>query len=154
MRIASWLAAACTAAITLASAGAASAQDCLTGEVKMFAGDFPPTDYMLAQGQLLPIGQYQALFSILGTYYGGNGTSDFALPDLSGRVPIGAGMGRGLNNVNLGQKSGDEWTGGRQVEVAAGNGAAVTGTAPISNMQPSTGLNFIICVSGIYPSRQ
>jgi microcystin-dependent protein len=154
MRIATWLAAACTAVVMMASAGAASAQDCFIGEVKMFAGNYPPVDYMPAEGQLLPINQYQALFSILGTYYGGNGTTNFGLPDLRGRVPIGAGMGPGLNNVNLGQTSGDEWTGGRQVEVASGSGAAATGTAPISNMQPSTGLNFIICVNGIYPSRQ
>jgi len=154
MRVTTFLAGFGLAIAALSSSGAASAQDCMIGEVKMFAGNFPPVDYALAEGQLLPVNQYQALFTVLGTYYGGNGNSNFALPDLRGRVPIGAGMGPSLDNVNLGQKSGDAWTGGRQEQVAAGSGATVTGTAPISNMQPSTGLNFIICVNGYYPSQQ
>lgn len=137
----------------LTAAPSANAQDCMTGELRMFAGAYAPAGYAMADGSLLPINQYQALFSVLGVYYGGDGRTTFALPDLRGRVPIGAGMGPGLNNVNLGQKSGDEWTVPRQGQAAAGSGAGVAAPVQISNMQPSTGLNFIICVYGIYPSR-
>jgi microcystin-dependent protein len=63
---------------------------------------------MICQGQLLSIAQYNALFSILGTTYGGNGTATFALPDLRGRVPVGAGQGPGISNVDLGSQSGRE----------------------------------------------
>jgi microcystin-dependent protein len=72
----------------------------------MFAGNFAPRGYMLCQGQLLPISQYAALFSILGTTFGGNGTTNFALPDLQGRLPVGWGNGAGLTPVVLGQKAG------------------------------------------------
>lgn len=144
---------ACLAFGIVAGGTPAMAADCLIGEVKLFAGTYAPQGYALAQGQKLSIGQYSALYSILGTTYGGNGSSDFALPDLRGRVPIGAGMGPGLNNVNLGQRSGSEWTQPRQGQAAAGDGANVAAPVQISAMQPSTGLNFIICIDGIYPSQ-
>ncbi len=76
------------------------------GAIFIFAGNFAPRGYQLCQGQLLPISQNAALFSILGTTYGGNGTSTFALPDLQGRAPIGQGNGVGLSPVVLGQKAG------------------------------------------------
>jgi microcystin-dependent protein len=76
------------------------------GAIFIFAGNFAPRGYQLCQGQLLPISQYAALFSILGTTYGGNGTSNFALPDLQGRAPIGQGNGVGLAPVVLGEKAG------------------------------------------------
>jgi microcystin-dependent protein len=60
------------------------------GEVKVWAGNFPPTGYAFCAGQLLPISQNTALFSLLGTMYGGDGKSTFALPDLQGRVPVHA----------------------------------------------------------------
>lgn len=58
------------------------------GEIRMFAGNFAPYGWMLCQGQILPIAQYSALFSLLGTYYGGNGTSNFGLPNLIGKIPV------------------------------------------------------------------
>jgi microcystin-dependent protein len=76
------------------------------GAIFIFAGNFAPSGYQLCQGQLLPISQYAALFSILGTTYGGNGTTNFALPDLRGRAPIGQGTGLGLSPVTLGQVGG------------------------------------------------
>lgn len=152
MSIATTMAGVCVAA-TLAVGAPALAQDCFIGEVKMFAGAFAPQGYALANGQLLPIQQYSALFSILGTTYGGDGSTNFALPDLRGRVPIGAGQGKGLDNVDLGRMAGDRFTQPRQGEAAAGSGAAVAVPAPISNMQPSTAVNYIVCVEGIYPSR-
>ena len=63
-------------------------QDPLIGEIKMFAGDFAPRGWAFCDGQLLPISQNTALFSILGTTYGGDGRTTFALPDLRGRVPV------------------------------------------------------------------
>src|SRR5262247_1390063 len=78
------------------------------GEIKMCAFDFPPRSWALCNGQVLPINQNQALFSILGTTYGGNGQTTFALPDLRGRAPIGSGQGPGLSNVDLGEMSGSQ----------------------------------------------
>ncbi|MFD2724913.1 phage tail protein [Hyunsoonleella rubra] len=74
----------------------------------MFAGNFAPRGWALCQGQLLPISNYQALFSILGTTYGGDGRTTFALPDLRGRAPIHAGTGPGLTPRRLGAKGGAE----------------------------------------------
>ncbi|PPK94297.1 MULTISPECIES: phage tail protein [Nonlabens] len=85
-----------------------SAQDDFIGEVKMFAGNFAPRGWALCQGQLLPIAQNSALFSIIGTTYGGDGRTTFGLPDLRGRVPEGVGTGPGLSPVQWGQRSGAE----------------------------------------------
>src|SRR3977135_4488699 len=73
-----------------------------------FGGNFSPQGYLLCSGQLLAISQNTALFSLLGTTYGGNGTTNFALPDLRGRVPVGQGQGPGLSNYSLGQVDGVE----------------------------------------------
>lgn len=78
------------------------------GEIRIFAGDFAPTGWAFCDGQLLPISQNTALFSILGTAYGGNGLSTFALPDLRGRVPMQPGQGPGLTPRNRGQALGTE----------------------------------------------
>lgn len=74
----------------------------------VFAGNFAPRGYALAQGQLLPINQNQSLYALLGTAFGGDGRTTFQLPDLRGRVAIGAGQGAGLQNYSLGQKGGNE----------------------------------------------
>jgi microcystin-dependent protein len=78
----------------------------ILGCIYMFAGNFAPAGYQLCQGQVLSIAQNTALFSILGTTYGGNGVSTFALPDLRGRAPIGQGSGPGLSPITLGEASG------------------------------------------------
>jgi microcystin-dependent protein len=83
-------------------------QEGFIGEIRMFAGNFAPRSWALCNGQLLPIAQNQALFSILGTTYGGDGRTTFALPDLRGRVPISAGQGPGLTDKRLGQQGGQE----------------------------------------------
>ena len=164
----------------------------------MFAGTFAPRGWAFCQGQLLPISQNQALFSLLGTTYGGNGTTNFALPDLQGRVPMGWGTGSGLTPRSLGQAVGQEYVtlaqtqmpqhthsvnavagGGDQASPArnypaiestgtsrnysAGppnatlnaNTVAPSGTTPVpvSTVQPSLVLNFIIALQGIYPTR-
>ena len=76
----------------------------------MFAGNFAPAGWMFCEGQLLPISENETLFNLIGTTYGGDGQSTFALPDLRGRVPVSAGQGNGLSNYVLGQKSGSEST--------------------------------------------
>ncbi|MCB9537585.1 MAG: phage tail protein [Myxococcales bacterium] len=78
------------------------------GEIRLFAGNFAPRAWAFCNGQLLPIAQNQALFSILGTTYGGDGQTTFALPDLRGRAPIHAGQGPGLTDRRLGVRGGSE----------------------------------------------
>jgi microcystin-dependent protein len=78
------------------------------GEIKLFACKFPPKGWAFCNGQQLAIQQNQALFSLLGTTYGGNGQTTFALPDLRGRVPLHFGTGQGLSTYNLGQNGGSE----------------------------------------------
>jgi microcystin-dependent protein len=82
--------------------------DFFVGEIQMFAFDFAPKNWALCNGQLLAIAQNQALFSLLGTTYGGDGVRTFALPDLRGRLPMGQGTGFGLSPRTLGQTLGEE----------------------------------------------
>ena len=77
-------------------------------QIMMFGGDFAPRSWAFCDGQLLSINQYQALFSLLGTIYGGDGRTTFALPDLRGRVGIHKGTGPGLSGWREGQKGGSE----------------------------------------------
>jgi len=78
------------------------------GELRLVPYNFPPTGWAFANGQLLPISQNAALFALIGTFYGGNGTTTFALPDMRGRVPISSGQGTGLSNYVLGETLGVE----------------------------------------------
>lgn len=82
--------------------------DPFLGEIRMFGGNFAPIGWAFCQGQLIPISQNAALFSLLGTMYGGDGVSTFALPDLRGRVPLGMGQGPGLSPYTEGQAGGAE----------------------------------------------
>jgi microcystin-dependent protein len=75
-------------------------------QILMFSGNFAPKNYLMCNGQLLPINQYQALFALLGTTYGGNGQTNFALPNLQSSVPVSWGQGLGLSFYNLGQTGG------------------------------------------------
>jgi len=77
-------------------------------EIKVVSFNFPPKGWAQCNGQLLPINQNQALFALLGTNFGGNGQTTFALPDLRGRAPLSWGSGSGGSNYTLGQKSGEE----------------------------------------------
>jgi len=86
----------------------ASASEPFLAEIIMFGGNFAPRGWALCDGQLLAISQYSALFSLLGTTYGGDGRTTFGLPDMRGRVPMHAGNGPGLTPRNLGQKGGQE----------------------------------------------
>jgi microcystin-dependent protein len=77
------------------------------GEIRLFGFNFAPRGWMLCQGQTLSISSNTALFSLLGTTYGGNGTTTFNLPDLRGRVAVGQGNGPGINPVDIGQIAGN-----------------------------------------------
>jgi microcystin-dependent protein len=184
-------------------------QEGFIGEIRMFGGNFAPRGWAMCEGQLLPIAQHQALFSVLGTTYGGDGRTTFALPDMRGRVTIHPGQGHGLTAHRLGQKGGQEQvtltvnempshthtvkqtlqdvTAGKKTnDTAAGSlpqetkinptqkpfspAAASVQSAPgkkpaeISinatgggqaheNMPPYVAINYIICLNGVYPSR-
>jgi len=106
-------------------------QDCFLGEIRLFAGNFAPTNWALAQGQLVAINQLPSLFSVLGTTYGGDGRLTFALPDLRGRVPVGTGQGPGLTNRTLAATGGQEQVtlGVSQLPVHRHKLFAVSGTA-------------------------
>ena len=78
------------------------------GQIIMFGGNFAPAGWMTCSGQTLPIDQYDTLFNLIGTTYGGDGQSTFQLPDLQGRIPIHNGQGGGLSNYAIGQKAGAE----------------------------------------------
>lgn len=166
--------------------------DPFIAEIKLFAGNFAPRGWAFCNGQILSIAQNTALFSLLGTTYGGNGQTTFALPDLRSRVPVHPGQGPGLSNVVLGQAAGSETVTLLQTQmpqhghlVAASNGSAgasrpannfvsaggsyanasdgttmnpgmvqgAGGGQPHENRQPYLGLNFIIALEGIFPSR-
>ncbi|MGZ5435475.1 MAG: phage tail protein [Pyrinomonadaceae bacterium] len=83
--------------------------DPFVAEIRMFAGNFAPKGWATCDGQLLPISQNTALFSLLGTYYGGDGKSTFALPNFQGSTPIGQGQGSGLSEYFLGQQGGSQF---------------------------------------------
>src|ERR1700740_1095035 len=106
------------------------------GEIRIFAGNFAPAGWMFCEGQLLPISEYETLFNLIGTTYGGDGQSTFALPDLRGRVPIHSGSGftlaetGGVEEVTLTQSTIPAHT---HTAVAAGSTTSATNT-PSSNV--------------------
>src|SRR5579863_4237911 len=78
------------------------------GEVRMFGGNFAPSNWAFCNGQTMSISQYQVLFTLIGTTYGGDGQTTFNLPNLQGRLGVGMGQGGGLSNYVLGQSAGVE----------------------------------------------
>jgi microcystin-dependent protein len=170
------------------------------GEIRLFGGNFAPLNWAECNGQLLPISAYAALFSLIGTIYGGNGVTNFALPDLRGRVPVGEGQGPGLSPRVIGEMAGVESVtllspnlpahshplsaatatanlfnpdgalpadvGSAHFYVANTGSPAPTfgamkaqtvisagGGLPHDNLAPFQCLTFIICLNGIFPSR-
>lgn len=105
------------------------------GEIRMFAGNFPPAGWMFCQGQLLPISEYEVLFQLIGTTYGGDGQLTFALPDLRGRIPIHQG-----NGVFLAETGGAEEITLTSNQIPAhshsalANGTTATQNAPATNV--------------------
>ena len=126
------------------------------GEIRMFAGNFAPRGWAFCDGQLLAVEQNAALFSILGTTYGGDGRSTFALPDLRGRAPIHAGTGPGLTQRRLGEKGGAETVTPKKKKARKArkkNPIRVAAGAPVDNMPPFCAVNYIIAIAGVFPSR-
>ncbi|MBE8728301.1 phage tail protein [Flavobacterium hungaricum] len=173
------------------------------GEIRLFAGGFAPKNWAYCNGALIQIRSNTALFSILGTTYGGNGSTTFGLPNLAGRAAVGAGQGPGLSNYDLGQSAGavsvtlnttqipphthvssavislPAYSDEGNAATPAGNvlasragmfstlavdtvmkgapytvAVSVTGNnVPLPLSQPSLGMNYIICMFGIFPSR-
>jgi microcystin-dependent protein len=174
------------------------------GEVRMFGGNFNPRGWMFCQGQQLAISNYDALYALLGTTYGGDGQTTFNLPNLASRVALHPGQGPGLPVYTLGQVAGTEnntitpaniaghshtVTGTAGIMVSSEDGrlispvnnypavngdniysstnnttmvpatlnlqvpAAGNGGSSLSNLKPYLCVNFIICVEGIFPSR-
>lgn len=174
------------------------------GIIKIFGGNFAPKGWAFCNGQAMAVSQYSALFSLLGTTYGGDGVTTFNLPDLRGRTAVGMGAGPGLSIVTEGQIGGSETVTlttaqmpphNHNMAVSSGNasqGAATSGASiaapgtlsgrtftatlgfnttspdtvlnpasvsaaglgmPHNNMQPFLGVNYIICLEGLYPSR-
>ena len=116
------------------------------GEIRMFAGNFAPRNWTFCDGQLLPINSYQAVFSIVGTTYGGDGRTTFAVPDLRGRAPIHEGQGAGLSDRRLGSRSGTEFTTLTQANLpphthtaTGGGGSIQVSSAEADSHTPSNG---------------
>jgi microcystin-dependent protein len=126
------------------------------GTMRMFAGNFGVAGQPTANGQLIPISQNTALFSILGTQYGGDGKTTFALPDLGGRAIVGAGQGPGLSSWDVGQQGGEALTTLTAANLPpyahglpGGGATGVTGgSTPFGNLMPSTAMTYMIADDG------
>ena len=130
---------------------AACGADPYLGEICLMATDFCPRYTVEAAGQILPIQTNQALFSLYGTTYGGDGRTNFALPDLRGRVPVGQGQGPGLSSVDMGQVWGTETKTLTLNELPQHTHAAVTtlqaNTTAGTDAAPSAGKNALAGVA-------
>ena len=106
------------------------------GEIRMFGGSFAPAGWAFCSGQLMPISQNDALFTLIGTTYGGDGQSTFALPDLQSRVPVHAGQGAGLQNYQLAETGGVESVTLTTTQIPVHTHAAVCSTSFGQQPQP------------------
>lgn len=109
------------------------------GEIRMFAGTFPPLGWEFCDGQVLPINENETLFQLIGTTYGGDGQSTFALPDLRGRSPIHMGAGAGLDPHNLAQAGGTETVTLTVQQLPQHSHAPRASTSTATSSKPSTG---------------
>jgi microcystin-dependent protein len=125
--------------------------DPFVAEIRIFPFNFAPKGWAWCDGQLMPLSQNTALFSLLGTTYGGNGKSNFALPDLQGRAPMHPGQGPGLSLHDLGETGGSETVTLLESEIPAHShalmslGAPANRTSPVGNTigRPSAGSAFV-----------
>jgi microcystin-dependent protein len=132
------------------------------GEIRMLPFANTPKDWVSCNGQRLLIKDYMVLFTVIGTVYGGDGETYFNLPDMRGRGPIGMGQGAGLTEYSIGTKAGAEKPVVNDAQGGVGvlhtNGGPAgeqqpTVTGMHSIMQPAMPLNFIMSLTGYYPSR-
>lgn len=118
--------------------------DPFIGEVRLFAGNFAPLGWAFCQGQLMAISQNDALFALIGTTYGGDGQTTFALPNLSGRVPLHQGQGAGLTSRTIGELGGAEIVTlltsqiPQHTHAMNASSAAATGTSPSGALLATT----------------
>lgn len=174
--------------------------DAYIGDIRLFAGSYAPAGWLLCAGQLLSISEYDTLFALIGTTYGGDGVTTFQMPDLRGRLPVGQGNGPGLTPRVIGEQFGVEavtlltpqipshshifsastaspstspspagnvfahsdadniyaplpTTGADPQVMNVASVQAAGGTQPHNNIMPTTAMNYIMCVAGIFPSR-
>ncbi len=130
------------AAAMLAAASAQPAHagiDPLLGEMMLVGGNFCPVNWLPANGALLSIAQNSALYSLLGTTYGGDGQTTFGLPDLRGRVPLGVGQGPGLSYMGQGQMGGTESVTLMSSQMPAHTHQLAASTAPATHAAPAAG---------------
>lgn len=111
--------------------------DPFVAEIRIFPFNFAPRGWAWCDGQLLPLSQNTALFSLLGTTYGGNGQSNFALPDLQGRAPMHPGQGPGLSLHQLGEMGGSETVTLLESEIPAHSHALSTSIRPSDGLNPA-----------------
>jgi microcystin-dependent protein len=131
--------------------------DPFVAEIRLFPGNFAPKGWALTNGQILPISQNTALFSLLGTQFGGNGQTNFALPNLQSRMPMGQGQGPGLSNRVIGEAGGAETITLQGVAIPSAPVSPVSASAgyrpqPVT-VSPFLVLTFIIALQGIFPAR-
>lgn len=119
-------------------------------EIRIFAGNFAPKSWAMCNGQILPISQNTALFSLLGTYYGGDGKSTFALPDLQSRVPIGAGQGPGLTDRFLGEEGGSNAVALLTSEIPSHTHTLQGANAPLKRRNPTNALLTSVSGANVY----
>ena len=110
--------------------------DPFVAEIRMFPFNFSPKGWAMCNGQLLPISQNTALFSLLGTFYGGNGQSTFALPDLQDSVAVHQGQGSGLSDRFLGEQSGSETVTLLESEIPVHSHSYSQSVRPSDNLDP------------------
>jgi microcystin-dependent protein len=126
-------------------------------EIRMVGWSFPARGWALANGQVMPINQNTALFSLLGTLYGGDGQTTFALPNLQGRIPMHMGQGTGLTSRAIGNYGGVEFVTRQTTQIpgapASPVQAAVQLQPQVQTVSPFIVINFIIALQGIYPAR-
>jgi len=112
--------------------------DQYVGEIRLFAFPRVPDGWLPCNGQPLPISQYQVLFAVIGTYYGGDGVQTFNAPDLRGRVPLGQGQGQNLPLYGLGQNGGEDGHSLNNNEIPSHSHALVSSTAAANTATPGT----------------
>ncbi len=123
--------------------------DPFVAEIRIFPFNFAPRGWAWCDGQLLPLSQNTALFSLLGTTYGGNGQSNFALPDLHGSVPMHPGQGPGLSLYDLGETGGSETVTLLQSEIAAHSHQSRADTLDLADTNvPSANASFALSAGG------
>jgi microcystin-dependent protein len=130
------------------------------GEIRMVSFNYAPTGWASCDGQIVPIIQNTALFSLVGTTYGGDGTTTFALPDFRARGPIHRGQGNGLSERDMGEVGGSEssqlLSSGAKISQSPTNPVPLlyaNPNPPVSTMEPFLVVNFIIALTGGWPNR-